>query len=64
MAYQIYRFFQNHGKRKVQVVPTLALAQEHCRDPESSSTTCKGTTGRRRTRARGPWFDGYEQIRR
>jgi hypothetical protein len=34
-------------------------AQTHCSDPETSSSTCKNSVGRRRTRQRGPWFDGY-----
>ena len=42
---------------------TLAEAQAHCRDPESSSRTCEKSENVRRTRSCGPWFDGYEKER-
>lgn len=42
---------------------TLEEAQAHCKDPETSSTTCTSTEGKRRTDERGPWFDGYEEER-
>lgn len=61
--YRIVRFFQDGRKRTVRRVPTLALAQEHCNDPEASSNTCRKPHNRRRTRARGPWFDGYREER-
>ena len=38
---------------------TLAQAQAHCKDPETSSRTCTDAAGLLRTRERGPWFDGY-----
>lgn len=62
--YRIIRFYESAGirKRTIKRVPTLALAQEHCNDPETSSTTCKGKVGKARTRKLGRWFDGYEQI--
>lgn len=40
---------------------TLEEAQAHCKDPETSSSTCKGSTGKARTKRYGPWFDGYER---
>lgn len=42
---------------------TLEQAQQHCRNPETSSRTATSTAARRRTQARGPWFDGYEDDR-
>ncbi len=36
-------------------------AKAHCKNPETSSSTCKGEVGLHRTRERGPWFDGYEE---
>ena len=42
---------------------TLGEAQAHCNDPETSSSTCVGAAGKRRTRRMGAWFDGYEHGR-
>ena len=63
MAYKIVRFFFNTKvRRTVKIVPTQALAEEWCSDPETSSSTCKGVVGKRRTRERGPWFDGWREC--
>lgn len=64
-TYKIIRFYQ-HGtngvERKVIMTGvTLAGAQKHCRDPETSSSTCTSGSGKARTRKHGPWFDGYEK---
>lgn len=40
---------------------TLAEAQKHCKDPETSSRTCTSAVGKRRTKTKGPWFDCYYQ---
>lgn len=63
--YRIVRFYQSAAirRRVIKIVPTLALAQEHCSDPETSSETCTSPVGKARTRRIGPWFDGYEEIR-
>ena len=62
-TYKIVRHYFNGPKRTVERGLTLEQAQEHCRDPETSSKTCTSAAGRRRTSERGPWFDGYEQER-
>ena len=62
MSYKIVRMFQKHPRLEtVKRGLTLEEAQAHCRDPETSSSTCKDSTGRSRTRVMGPWFDGYEE---
>jgi hypothetical protein len=61
-TYKIVRSFERTGKRRV-IVRGLSLqdAQAHCKDPETSSSTCKKVAGHRRTLAIGRWFDGYEK---
>jgi hypothetical protein len=67
-TYKIVRFF--HGKagadghlqsrkRTIETGLSLEQAQEHCNDPDTSSTTCTSAAGRARTRKHGDWFDGY-----
>lgn len=62
--YKIVRSFFKGGKRTVKSGLTLAEAQAHCQNPETSSSTCKLARNKARTRARGPWFDGYEECKR
>ena len=66
MAYKIVRhyFRSEFGKRVIKSGLTLEEAQRHCSDPETSSRTCTKAAGRRRTRERGPWFDGYTECNR
>jgi hypothetical protein len=59
--YRIVRFFFRGNRRIIQTGLTLAEVQEHCDDPESSSTTATNPHARKRTTQYGPWFDGYEQ---
>jgi hypothetical protein len=59
--YKIVRHYYDGHARTVRTGLTLDEAQAHCRDPETSSSTCTGAAGRRRTRERGPWFDGYAE---
>lgn len=63
-AYKIVRMFFS-GRRPYTVATgvTLSEAQEHCRCPETSSSTCTLYAGRKRTDNYGPWFDGYEEIK-
>jgi len=62
--YRVVRMYFNAGIRKriIEDRLTEAEAQAHCRDPESSSASCKGKAGKARTRKVGPWFDGYERY--
>ena len=63
--YNVVRFYRAHPsgarRRMVEQHVTLARAQAHCANPETSSSTCKGAEARRRTRRVGDWFDGYEE---
>ena len=50
------------GDKKSQVIKrglTLKEAQEHCRNPETSSRTCTTEEAKAITEKYGPWFDGY-----
>ena len=59
----VVRFYQHASRKRVirHKVP-LWVAQEHCSDPETSSSTCSKAAGLARTRRMGPWFDGYEEV--
>jgi|AP12_2_1047962.scaffolds.fasta_scaffold183163_3 hypothetical protein len=61
--YNIVRFYRDSSIRRriIRERVTLDEAQAHCSDPETSSSTCKLSWNRRRTRLHGAWFDGYEQ---
>jgi hypothetical protein len=60
-TYKIVRGYMNDSKRTIVTGLTLEEAQAHCRDPETSSRTCTKAANKRRTKQRGPWFDGYEK---
>jgi len=62
-VYNIVRFYENAGirRRVIREFVTLAEAQAHCADPETSARTCSSASGRARTRRVGFWFDGYEE---
>lgn len=60
MTYKIVRVYFEGSNRTIDRGLTLEEAQEHCRDPETSSSTCTSAAGLKRTRERGKWFDGYE----
>lgn len=64
-SYRIVRCYMNdHSRpRTVKRGLTLEQAQAHCRSPEASSKTATSAAGRRRTKLRGPWFDGYDDDR-
>lgn len=62
-CYKIVRMFFRGDRRRrtIKTGLTLAEAQAHCRNPETSSKTATSAKARRYTRLRGPWFDGYER---
>lgn len=61
-TYKIVRMFRDdHPSRTVRRGLTLDEAQEHCRKPSTSSSTCTDAKGLALTRKFGAWFDGYEQ---
>jgi hypothetical protein len=62
-TYRIVRMYQHPEERSHTVKHGLTLteAQAHCRDPETSSSTCTQAQHVRRTQTHGPWFDGYEE---
>jgi hypothetical protein len=60
-SYRIVRSYFRGGRRVIKTRLTLEEAQRHCNDPETSSSTCRLPANVRRTKRRGPWFDGYER---
>ena len=63
-TYRIVRLYKDRPDR-VELFHGLTLeeAQTHCRDPETSSSTCEGETGKEHTERFGAWFDAYEEDR-
>lgn len=61
MAYKIVRNYFKGGQRVIIRGLTLEEAQQHCQDPETSSSTCTKHHNRLRTKRLGPWFDGYTE---
>jgi hypothetical protein len=61
-TYQIRRFYQrDRYPETIKTGLTLEQAQEHCEDPETSSTTAKSTMAVEHTEKYGDWFDGYDE---
>ena len=61
-TYKIVRQYLNHYRRSrtLRRGLTLAEAQAHCRDSETSSSTAASPAARYHTANCGPWFDGYD----
>lgn len=61
-TYKIVRMFQNSdiSNRVIRRGLTLDEAQEHCRNPETSSATAKSAKARKYTERHGRWFDGFQ----
>lgn len=63
MSYNVARMYFN-DEYPTEIIKrglTLEEARKHCRDPETSSSTCTEPEGKARTEERGSWFDGYEE---
>lgn len=56
-TYMVNRIYFNGERELIKSGLTLAEAQEHCSDPETSSSTASNVV----LDARGPWFDGYDE---
>lgn len=63
--YVIERLYESAGirKRHIKRVPTLALAQEHCKHKDTASHTCTTKVGKARTRRLGRWFDSWREVK-
>lgn len=63
--YNVVRFYQSAAIRRRIILRnvTLEVAQAHCNDLETSSSTATNPAGRARTKRFGAWFDGYEVAR-
>jgi hypothetical protein len=64
-TYKIVRLYfrDDQRSRTLRRGLTLEQAQAHCRNPEASSSRATSAAARRRTAARGPWFDAYDVDR-
>lgn len=62
-VFNIVRHYFDYAPRRIKRGLTLAEAQAHCRDPETSSTTATKPGAKARTTRLGAWFDGYEEQR-
>ena len=61
--FKIIRFFfdENVSNRTIKKGLTEEAAMAHCNDPETSSSTCTNSAGKRRTKNQGEWFDGFSE---
>lgn len=62
-TYKILRYFRDDPELNRTLIArglTLEEAQEHCSDPETSSSTCTLPERVALTEAHGAWFDGYD----
>lgn len=62
-TYKIVRgfFSDDYDDETIETGLSLEEAQEHCRDPETSSRSCTAPALIALTEVRGSWFDGYEE---
>ncbi len=63
MTYKIVRMFKddNISSKTIKRGLTLVEAQDHCQDPETSSSTCNEPVNLQRTQLCGDWFDGFTE---
>jgi hypothetical protein len=66
MSYKIVRNFQAPWRksRTIETGLTLEQAQAHCKNVETSSSTCTTAARKRYTARNGAWFDGYTEATR
>ena len=60
-TYCIIRRFASGERTVISEGLTKAEAQAHCRNPETSSSTCSLPIYKELTKEKGPWFDGYDE---
>lgn len=61
-TYKIVRFFQgDHPTQTIKTGLTRAEAQDHCHDPETSSSTATSPEAVARTEKYDSWFDGWDE---
>lgn len=62
-TYKIVRHYQDPSRENEVITRGLTLeqAQDHCNDPETSSSTATGAAAVERTETVGAWFDGYTE---
>lgn len=61
--FKVIRYYFNDNIPSLLIATGLTFeqAQEHCKNPETSSTTCKLPENIKHTQKFGPWFDGYSE---
>ena len=59
--YKIVRFHFQQPPTVIRTGLSLEETQEHCKDPESSSSTTTAEEALEYTRVHGKWFDGYDE---
>lgn len=64
--YKIVRhyFRSDFSPRTIKTGLTREEAVAHCRNPETSSSTCTKAAGKMRTKRVGAWFDGFQECDR
>ena len=63
-TYRIVRLHRDNSRRSVlRRGLTLDEAHAHCRDPETSASTCEEEEAKEYTERHGAWFDAYEEER-
>ena len=62
-GYKIVRYYHDRPghRHTLNARCTLAEAQAHCDDPETSSRTATTAAAKAVTRRMGGWFDGYTE---
>ena len=62
--YKIVRMYfdDNVSTRTIKKGLTKDQAMEHCKDIQTSSSTCTNQQGVARTASLGAWFDGFESY--